>query len=369
MTDKKKYKEGIDFIIPAYDIRTFDYIKVCVASIQKFWKDYPYTIHIVVNYETEEEVEKYRKYFKETYPTELQDILPVSKIKDKKGTYQYIDCQNPHDVINIISGVDQSSTTIVNDRGQVTQMSGTNAPGYPKGIHEGKIDGHSVAAGSWYGAWAFNKALKECDREYVCALHEDSIFLSSYVTKLLQIIDNGYYKFISNRWCPGSVFPKCIGNEHKFSKNIGINYGDDESGMARCMMFLCKREFYDQIEAEDYVKKGIWTSSPWSCDYRDMTGNITWYCREKKYPFLILENSFEDSHRVANYKKRHHIINITEGLHDTEQAWCDGIPIWFHHGRGGYRPSGSLDEWITQTTNYLKSNKGTFDAENGQYIW
>ena len=147
------------------------------------------------------------------------------------------------------------------------------------------------------------------------------------------------------------------------------SYGDDESGMARCMMFLCKREFYDQIEAEDYVKKGIWTSSPWSCDYRDMTGNITWYCREKKYPFLILENSFEDSHRVANYKKRHHIINITEGLHDTEQAWCDGIPIWFHHGRGGYRPSGSLDEWITQTTNYLKSNKGTFDAENGQYIW
>ena len=65
--DKKKYKQGIDFIIAAYDIRTFDYIKVCVASIQKFWKNYPYTIHIVVNYENVEEVNLYKDYFQKQY--------------------------------------------------------------------------------------------------------------------------------------------------------------------------------------------------------------------------------------------------------------------------------------------------------------
>ena len=340
MTDKKKYKQGIDFIIPAYDIRTFDYIKVCVASIQKFWKDYPYTIHIVVNYENIEEVDQYRDYFQKQYLSDLKTLWPHKTI------------EHENECIRVIEGVDQSESIRVSRTGGITQRVGTTAPGFPLGITKGKIDGNGVAAGSWYGAFAFNKALKECDREYVCAVHEDSIFLSDHATNLIKIMEKGYYKFISNRWCPGKVF------------RVGGNDWDD--GMARCMVFLCKRELYDEIEAQNYVEKGIWTTSPWNCDYRDMTGNMTWYAKQKGYPFLILDNSFEDKCRPKHKYKEQHVLNIKRGRHDTEQAWVNGIPIWFHHGRGGYRPTNSLDEWLEKTTEYLKSNKGIRD-ERGRY--
>ena len=83
------------------------------------------------------------------------------------------------------------------------------------------------------------------------------------------------------------------------------------------------------------------------------------YAKEKGYPFLILTNSFEDVHRPSTLLKDQHLLNIRESLHDTEQAWVDGHPIWFHHGRGGYRPTRCLDEWIKEAVSYLKSNKGT----------
>jgi len=351
MIERKKYKPGVDFIIPAYDIRTFDYIKVCVASIQKYWNKIPYTIHVVVNYEIEEEVDQYRNYFKHYYSKDLQDILPYTELNEK----MMFDIQDPNQCIKVVKGVDQSGSVKVSGKGGITQQVGTTAPGFPIGVTNGLIDNNGVAAGSWYGAFAFNEALKGCDREYVCAVHEDSIFTSENATSLLSILDKGYYKFISNRWCPGRVF------------KVGGNMEDD--GMARCMVFLCKRELYDEIEAQDYVEKGIWTSSPWNCDFRDMTGNMTWYAKEKGYPFLILTNSFEDIHRAPTYLKDQHLLKITESLHDTEQAWVDGIPIWFHHGRGGYRPTRCLEEWIRESTNYLKSNKGIYNEETKRFNW
>ena len=351
MTEKKKYKQGIDFIIPAYDIRTFDYIKVCVASIQKFWHNVPYTIHIVVNYEIEEEVDQYKDYFKHHYINDLTKLLPYNEVGPNK--LRNFNIQDPRECIKVVKGVDQSKSIVVSGKGGVSQRVGTTAPGFPIGVTNGLIDDNGVAAGSWYGAFAFNEALKGCDREYVCAVHEDSIFTSEAARSLLKIMDKGYYKFISNRWCPGRVF------------KVGGNMEDD--GMARCMIFLCKRELYDEIEAEDYVEKGIWTSSPWNCDYRDMTGNMTWYAKEKGYPFLILTNSFEDVHRPSTLLKDQHLLNIRESLHDTEQAWVDGHPIWFHHGRGGYRPTRCLDEWIKEAVSYLKSNKGTYDKETGKF--
>ena len=337
--NNKNYQPGVDFIIPAYDINTFDYIVVCVASIQKFWSKIPYTIYIVVNYENDEDVKVYETYFKEKYSIDLQDMLSKDQIQD------------PIKCIKVIKGLDQSKTLNRNAHGAVTQNIGTDCPGHPKGIHKGMIDGHSVGAGSWYGAWAFNKALDEGNREYVLALHEDSVFLNSYATNLLKLIETNQYKFISNRWCPGNVFPTTIGKPIKYSLKTKINKGDDEGGMARCMLFLCKRDFYDEIADQNYVEKGIWVSSPWSCDYRDMTGNVTWYALEKEYPFLILKNSYRDRFRPDNGLWKNHVLDITHSY--SEQAWLDEVPIWFHHGRGGYRTNSSLDEWITKVEKYL----------------
>jgi hypothetical protein len=307
--DKKKYKQGIDFIIVSYG--KFEYVPLCVKSIKKYWKGIDHTIYIVVNYMDEErDIAIHNEMFKD-----YEDIV-------------------------ILKGIDQSNTTQINEYGSITQAVGTNAPGYPIGLGYGKIDNCRIGAGGYYGAWAINIAIKKGTRKYVCVLDQDTIFLSSYATKLLDI-DFNKYKIISNRWCPGSVFT-----------NIRSNKIED--GMMRPMLLLCERSLYDEIETENYVDNDVWTSSPWNVDYRDIGGNLTWYLNQKNYSFLVLFNSYRDRFRPDNGAWQHHVLNITEGY--AEQAWLDDTPIFFHHGRGGYRRADSMKQWISEVEKYLTNN-------------
>lgn len=300
-----KYKSGIDFVFVAYG--EFEYARLCVAGIEKYWQDIEFTIYIVVNY------------------CEASEITIVKELF--KG----------NDNVIVLPGVDQSKTINYSNEGGITQNSGTDAPGYPKGISIGKVDGCSIAAGSWYGAWATNIGIEQGDRQYVCVLDHDTIFLDSYATKLLE---NNFsqYKFISNRWCPGNVFTH-------------LNTNKWEDGMARPMLMLSERSYYDEIANQQYVENNIWTSSPWNCDYRDMGGTMQWHAEQKGYDYIILKNSYRDKFRPDNGLWKDHVLNIVDGY--AEQAWLDNTPIFFHHGRSGYRRKDSINRWTEEVEKYL----------------
>lgn len=304
----KQYKPGVDFVLVSYG--KFDYVRLCVASIEKYWQGIEHTIYVIVNYSNENEIEIVINLFKDT-----------------------------NNVV-VMRGIDQSRTTNINTHGAITQEIGTDAPGYPRGISIGKVDGCRIAAGSWYGAWATNIGIEQGDREYVCVLDHDTIFLDSYATKLLEN-DFSQYKFISNRWCPGNVF--CHIESDKW-----------EDGMARPMLMFSERSYYDEMADQQYVENNIWTSSPWNCDYRDMGGTMQWHADQNEYEYNILKNSYRDQFRPDTGLWKEHVLNIVDGA--AEQAWLDDIPIFFHHGRSGYRRGSTMFDWITKVEKYLTNN-------------
>lgn len=295
----KLYNPGIDFVIVSYN--KIDYTRLCVKSINQFWQSVEHTIYIVVNY--------------------------VDKDQEMKLHY---DLFGQQDNIVILEGQDQSATTNIGKNGEFTQNV----------VRTGLIDQSEIASGSWYGAWSSNLGIKSGNREHVCVLDQDTIFLDSYATNLLSLLDK--HKFIGNRWCPGSVFLP------QLRKGTCTKLWED--GMVRPMLMLCKRDLYDEIELEKYVEKGIWRSSPWNCDYRDMAGNMTWYAKQKGYKGGILKNSFRDNHRPDNGLWKQHVLDIPYG----EQCWIDETPIFFHATRGGFRSIDALKRWVKEAENYLK---------------
>ena len=48
---------------------------------------------------------------------------------------------------------------------------------------------------------------------------------------------------------------------------------------------------------------------------------------------------------------KEHILDIADDY--TEQAWLNERPIFFHHGRGGFR-YGMDPKWINATEKYLE---------------
>ena len=303
-----QYKKGIDFVIISYTLP--DLAKQCVKSIETFFKNTPKTIHIVCNY-LEKEIEM----------SILQEIFPQEYVK-------------------IHEGVDQSKSIARHKNSFQHNI-----------VKIGKLDNNKTAMGSYYGAWATNIGIKEGNREYVCVLDQDSIFLEECEKELVELSEK--YCFISNRWDPGTLFKE-------------TRKTNPELGMARPMMLFSKREFYDDIESQKYVEKGTWSSSPYNVDWRDNCGNLTWYAQQNKKEFLILPNSYWDSRKCSRYNinkedikkwhrpKEEHILPLTDI--DNEQCWIDEKPIHFHLGRGGHksRPQ-RIKDWITITDNYLNN--------------
>ena len=292
----------VDFVIVSYN--KTDYARLCVESINKYWKSIEHTIYVVVNY-----VDK-----------EVEMDLHYKLFGDQEN-------------IIIMEGEDQSSTTVVGRDGEFTQ----------KDVRVGLVDGCEIGSGSWYGAWSTNLGIKAGSNKYVCVLDQDTVFLNSHATELLKLLDE--YKLIGNRWCPGSIFKKPI--------SLGNCDGSWEDGLLRPMLMLCKRELYDEIESENYVERGIWRSSPWNCDYRDMAGNMTWHAKQKGHNWLVLKNSYRDRFRGDNGLWKEHLLDIPYG----EQCWLDDIPIFFHATRGGYRNTDALKRWVTEVEKYFKIQK------------
>ena len=222
---------------------------------------------------------------------------------------------NPN--VIIIEGVDQSTTTRIGPKGEFTQTK----------IWIGKIDGCEVASGSKYAELANTIGIKQGNREHICILDQDTILLDYCFEDLIKL--SSKYFFISNRWDPGNIFVNCKNPLPEF-------------GMARAIMWFSKRSIFEDNNL--YA----------TCDYRDAWGNITYFAQNNNHTFLILENSYRDKFRPDNGLWKKHVLDITHPY--SEQAWLNSKPILFHHGRGGYRESSSLDEWVNKSEEYLKNN-------------
>ena len=303
-----EYKDGIDFVLVSYTKP--EYAKQCIKSINLFFKDVPKNIYVVCNY--------------------------IDKDKEMSVLKEILD----DDVITL-EGVDQKDTA------RITPISFVHTI-----TRKGKLDGNITGMGSYYGAWATNIGIDEGSRKYVCILDHDSVFLNECSKELMELLEE--YCFISNRWDPGTLFRELPTHERK-----------SELGMARPMLFFSKRKFYDDIAAEKYVEKDIWTTSPFNVDWRDNGGNLTWYAQQKNKDFLILPNSYWVEAKKNRYgvkdsdvekwhkSKDGHILPLRDL--DNEQCWIDDKPIHFHHGRGGYRGGVvRIQEWIDVTNNYFK---------------
>lgn len=227
--------------------------------------------------------------------------------------YQELFKDNPN--VIIIEGVDQSKTTKIGPEGEFTQTK----------LWVGKIDGCKVASGSKYAELANTIGIKQGNRKHICILDQDTIFLNSCFGELIELANK--YFFISNRWDPGNIFSNCKNPHPKL-------------GMARAILWFSKRSIFEDNNLYP------------TCDYRDAWGNITYFAQNNNYEFLVLKNSYRDRFRPDNGLWKEHVLNITHPY--SEQAWLNEKPIFFHHGRGGYRKSSTLPEWIKETENYLK---------------
>jgi len=262
----KQYKDGIDFVIVIF--YRYEYAQLLVESIKKYVKGIDYTVHIVNNGKNEGHGNGY-------------DIL-CELFKDEPN-------------VKIHKGLEQepnSNSIHVND-------------------YICKIDGRGVSIGSWAQAKAMTIGVKNSDREYICYLDADAIFLNDWVEDIMPLMDNNI--FVSDKW-------------------------RDDLGTHCCQFTIVKREL---IENEYlYEKDDLYPN----IHYKDTAGMLGHYAIKKQKPFIILKNSYND--RTLT---REHKLNLRNG----EQAWINEKPIFYHFGRGSVRQDDLYHQWVSEASKYL----------------
>ena len=265
----KKYKTGIDFIMIIF--YRPGYAQTLTESIKKDVKNIPYTIHIVNNGINEG-------------PDNGYDVLcnifkNESNVKIHKGLEQAID-----------SNVNNTNT------------------------YKCKIDGRMVSIGSWAQAEAMTIATKNSEREYICYLDADTIFLNEWVDDIMPLMDDNI--FVSDKW-------------------------RTDLGTHCCQFTLVKRQL---IENEYlYEKDDLYPN----IFYKDTAGMLGYYAVQKNKSHVILKNSYNDR-RLRNQ----HLLTLSHG----EQAWINDKPIFYHYGRGSARADDLYLDWMREVAKYLNMN-------------
>jgi hypothetical protein len=258
----KKYESGIDFnIINFYGI---DYIKVLIDSIHKY-TDLDYTIYIINNGDNKSIESDYQKL--------------VDEYKEDSR-------------IVILKGEDQDK--------EVKAEEGA--------IHRCKIDGRMVSEGSMVKVLAQQKSWKAGNREYICSIDYDAIFLNNWTEELLPLL----------------------------SENIFVSYFRYDLNIARDQFMIMKRENLEKYNLYPNL------------DYMDTSGNITYTCNKLKLNYKILLDSFS-SRQLRNQ----HVLDLANG----EQIHSPSLkPIVYHFGRGGSRDVSYKQLWLEKAKQYLNLN-------------
>jgi hypothetical protein len=259
-------RPGIDFIIVIF--YRFGYAQILTESIKKYVKNIPYTINIINNGINKGENNGF-------------DILK-DMFKDEPN-------------VNIIAGMEQDiDSNVLNPN-----------------TYECKHDGRKVSIGSHAKVVAMSKGLLNSNREYVCYLDADTIFLNEWVDDVIPLLNNNF--FVSHKW-------------REDIQMDGNNF---------CVV---KRETLDDNYL--YEKGDLYPN----LHYKDSNGMLSYWAQKENKPFVILPNSYEN---VA--LKSQHILDLQHG----EQSWIHDKPIFYHQGRGSTRADDIYINWIKVTSTYL----------------
>ena len=259
-------QKGIDFIIVIF--YRFGYAQILTESIKKYVKNIPYTINIVNN---------------------------GINTGDNNGFDILKDMFKNESNVNVLAGMEQTiDSNVANPNTYVC-----------------KHDGRKVSIGSHAKAVAMKEALLNSNREYVCYLDADTIFLDEWVDDIIPLLEDNY--FVSHKWrediqMDGNNF--CIVKRKTLDENYLYEQGD----------------LYPNLH------------------YKDSNGMLAYWALSKKKPFAILPNSYENPEL-----KSHHVLKLDYG----EQSWINDKPIFYHHGRGSTRADELYINWIKKTSKYL----------------
>ena len=260
------YNSGIDFVVVIF--YRFGYAQLVVESIKKYVKDIPYTIHITNNGINEGDNSGYDI---------LKDMfVDEPNVKVHKGVEQGIDSNKKH----------QSD-------------------------HICKIDGRGVSIGSWAQTEAMNIGVREGDKEYICYLDGDVIFLNEWVDDILPKLDDNF--FVTHAWRT-----------------------DIDISVSQFTIFKRKNIVENYLYEKDDLYPNI--------HYKDVTGTLSLYCKEKNLPLVVLKNSYNN-----RSLKSKHLLNLKNG----EQAWVNGVPFFYHYGRGSVRKDNLYMVWVREAAKYL----------------
>jgi len=265
------YDKGIDFIIVVF--YRFEYAKIILESIKKYVKNIPYTVNIINNGINSGKDSGY------DILTEMFKDEPSVKIH--KGIEQHID-----------SNTGNSNT------------------------YKCKLDGRMVSIGSWAQAGAMTIGVKNTNREYICYLDGDIVFLDEWVDDVLPLMENNI--FVSDKW-------------------------RDDLNTHCCQFTMVKRELVENeylYEEEDLYP---------NIHYKDTAGMLGHYGVEKNLPFVILKNSYND-----RSLRTEHLLNLNHG----EQAWINDKPFFYHYGRGSGRSEDLYNTWLIEVSKYLELKRG-----------
>ena len=266
MLQEKNNTQGIDFIIVVF--YRFGYAQILTESIKKYVKNIPYTINIVnngINTGENSGLETLKNMFKD----------------------------EPN--VNIIAGIEQT----------------IDSNNLEPNTYECKHDGRKVSIGSYAKAEGMKKALLNSNREYVCYLDADTVFLGEWTDEVLSLLEENV--FVSHKW-------------REDIQMDGNNF---------CIV---KREVLDNNHL--YEEHDLYPNLHW----KDSNGMLSHWANTEELPYVILTNS----HNNRSLKSQH-TLNFSNG----EQAWIDNRPVFFHHGRGSVRADKLYKEWIEITSNYL----------------
>jgi len=267
--EKQEIKKGIDFIIVIF--YRFGYAQILTESIKKYVKNIPYTINIINNGIN-------------TGENSGVDILK-DMFKDEPN-------------VNILAGMDQD----------------INSNAKHPNTYKCKHDGRQVSIGSYAKVVGMKKGLMNSNREYVCYLDADAVFLDEWVDDIIPLLEDNF--FVSHKWrddiqADGNNF--CVVKR----KTLDENYFEEEG------------DLYPNLH------------------YKDSNCMLAYWAVSNKKPFVILPNSYENPEL-----KSLHMLDLQNG----EQSWINDKPIFYHHGRGSVRADELYINWIKLTSKYLDLN-------------
>ena len=124
--------------------------------------------------------------------------------------------------------------------------------------------------------------------------------------------------------------------QDQISFAIAFQAAIKEIGKDQCMFI--KRESIENNYL--YEKDDLYPN----IHYKDVTGTLSLYCKEKNLPLVVLKNSYNN-----RSLKSKHLLNLKNG----EQAWVNGVPFFYHYGRGSVRKDNLYMVWVREAAKYL----------------